>query len=81
MKQSTASYASQAFEKYQSRWEYSHCAFFAAAYACDPEFIDHDLNAEAEVQEGLRTTVEKIGILLKVRALAAASAISQFQRV
>eukprot|EP00966_Prymnesium_polylepis_P271801 6279502-Prymnesium_polylepis.1 len=73
IKASNVSYAQEAEEKHTARWLYAHHAFFAAAYVCDPEFIDHDQASIQEVQEGLNTTLEKIAILLKVRQLAAAA--------
>ena len=70
IKDGSAAYKSAASDKHEDRWAYSHCPFFAAAYACDPEFVDHQQSELQEVKEGLDATVEKIGILLKVRILA-----------
>lgn len=70
IKESDATYATDAQAKHEGRWAYAHAPFFAAAYVCDPEFINHDQLSCEEVQEGLNETLEKIGILLKVRTLA-----------
>lgn len=70
IKAETVTYIQEAGEKHESRWEYAHCAFFAAGYVCDPEFIEHDQSSQSEVQEGLMETMERIAILLKVRNLA-----------
>lgn len=56
-------------EKHESRWEYSHASFFAAAYVLDPEFIDHSQQQDADVMEGFICTLERLAILFEVRRL------------
>lgn len=68
LKDSEVSYSKEAIDKHESRWAYAHCAFFAAGYVVDPEFVGHDQASNAEVMEGFNETVEKIAILLKVRS-------------
>ena len=62
-------YAEAAKKKYDERWIYAHCPFFAAAYVLDPEFVEHDQASIEEVMEGFGETLGKIGALLKIRKL------------
>ena len=45
-------YAQAAKDKYDERWIYAHCAFFAAAYVLDPEFVNHEQSSIEEVMTG-----------------------------
>ena len=67
--ESTVPYAQTAKEKYDDRWVYSHCPFFAAAYVLDPEFVEHDQASLQEVMEGFFETLSKVGVLMKLRKL------------
>ena len=71
---SDVSYSARAVEKHAQRWSYAHSPFFAAGYVVDPEFIDHKQAGNEEVVQGFMETLEKIGILLKVRALKVSDA-------
>ena len=62
-------YAQAAKDKYDQRWIYAHCAFFAAAYVLDPEFVDHEQSSLEEVMTGFGEVLGKIGMLMKVRLL------------
>ena len=62
-------YAQAAKDKYDERWIYAHCAFFAAAYVLDPEFVNHEQSSIEEVMTGFGEVLGKIGMLMKVRKL------------
>ena len=61
-------YKSKSIEKHEERWAYGHADFAAAAYVLDPEFANHDQASNEEVTEGFMNTMERIGILRKVRS-------------
>ena len=56
-------------DAFDARWAYGHVDIIAAAYALDPEYINHDHASNAEVTEGLLNTVEKMAILCVTREL------------
>lgn len=58
-------------DKHAERWAYGHSDFLAAAYVLDPEFINHKQSENEEVVTGFLNTVEKIGILVAVKAMLA----------
>jgi hypothetical protein len=67
LEQSNAPFKSKSLEQHADRWAYGHSDIAAAAYVLDPEFHEHDTSANEEVMMGFLNTVEKIGILKKVR--------------
>ena len=69
LKASNVDYAKESCDKHASRWLYSHLPFFAAAYVLDPEFIEHDHSSNEEVMDGFYATLEKVAILLQIRAI------------
>ena len=56
-------------DAFDARWAYGHVDIIAAAYALDPEYINHDHASNKEVTEGLLNSVEKIAILYVTREL------------
>ena len=56
-------------DAFDARWAYGHVDIIAAAYALDPEYINHDHASNKEVTEGLLNSVEKIAILYATREL------------
>lgn len=69
LKTTSAGYKKEAEQCFNTRWEYGHAPFFAAAYCVDPEYRTHDQGSNEEVQEGLMDTMEKLGILIEARRL------------
>ena len=55
-------------DAHDQRWAYGHVPFFAAAYMLDPEYHSHNQMSNPEVVEGWMDTLEKLAILVEVRA-------------
>lgn len=52
----------QALKIHQSRWEYLHSDFHAAAYALDPEFLDTNGDLDSATQDGVMAVLERLSL-------------------